>query len=48
MANETAAPQALAQRWSSLSNAERSRLLQEMSPDEKKDLRDAIRRRKLH
>jgi hypothetical protein len=47
MANEAAAPQDIAQRWSSLSNADRSRLLQGMTPDEKKSLRDAIRRSKL-
>ncbi len=48
MANETAAPQDIAKRWSSLSNANRSRLLQTMTADQKKSLRDAIQRSKLH
>ena len=43
---EAKEPQATAQKWPSLSNADRSRLLQTMTADQKRSLRDAIQRSK--
>jgi hypothetical protein len=43
MANQGAALRDIAQRWPLLNNADRSRLLQRMSPEKKKTLRDAVR-----